>query len=317
MATEPSFDQQTAPFRRELLAHCYRITGSTADAEDALQEAMVRAWKHLPKFEGRSSLRRWLYTIATRTSLDLKSERRRRLGGGDAGSVDALHPSKMPPPNFEPVWLQPFPDDGAVDVVDDGPGPDVKVGARESVRLAFLAALQQLPARQRAALILRDVVGCSAEETAEILEVTVAAANSALQRARETVDNGVVAVDDKDADVDALVGKFVRALESADAVGLAALLRHDVVYTMPPFELWLRGPDAVRALYERVVFPQGPVTCLMTRANGTAAFGLYQNGKPAGLSVVDVAGGVIVAIHTFLAIDPSLSMTRFGLPESL
>lgn len=318
-----SFEQQTAPFRRELLAHCYRITGSTADAEDALQEALVRAWKALPQFEGRSSLRRWLYTIATRTSLDLVGARKRGLAFLD----DEFGPATselgaMPPPRFEPVWLQPFPDDALVfEVKDDGPAPDVKVGARESVRLAFLAALQQLPARQRAALILRDVVGLSADETAEVLEITVAAANSALQRARDAVDNGDVSADVvADEDKAAVVDKFVKALESADAVGLAALLRHDVVYTMPPFALWLRGAAAVRALYERVVFPQGPVVVRVTRANGEFAVGLYQGGTPVALSVLEFAGGAtaaIATIHTFLAVDPALQMARFGLPDAL
>jgi RNA polymerase sigma-70 factor (ECF subfamily) len=286
--------------RRELFAHCYRITGSTADADDALQDAFVRAWKSFESFEGRSSVRRWLYTIATRTSLDVVERRKTR-------TLPSLTHDR------EARWLEPIPDDA---VPDDAPGPEARITAKESVRLAFLAALQSLPSRQRATLILRDVVGYSAEETAAILELTPAAVNSALQRAREAVDAGLA---NKGSDVDqTLLQKYIAAFESKDAVKLAAVLRDDAVFSMPPTPLWFKGRDAIAQFFADLFARDPSMTGLRmraTRANGTTAVATYDaSGKPSGLSVLTMRDGLVDDVCSFLG---PFDATKFGLPAVL
>lgn len=300
--------------RKELIAHCYRILGSLSDAEDAVQDAMVRAWKALPAFEGRSSVRRWLYAIATRTALDVAERRRARtlpLWAGPAGSPTG----PLPPPSSDVPWLEPIPDDL---IADDAPGPEALLSSRESVALAFLTALQQLPARQRAALILRDVVGMSAQETAEVLETSVPAANSALQRARDTLASQPHAAD---AVADpALLARFVAAFEQQDADALIAVLKDDAALSMPPTPLWVRGSADIRAFLAGSLFPSpmGIQKLVATRANGGPAFAVYAKGKDgafvaAALDVVVVREGRVAEIHAFLGAD----LARFGLSPIL
>src|SRR5918992_526705 len=207
-------------YRAELTGHCYRMLGSAFEAEDAVQETLVRAWRALDRFEGRSSLRSWLYRIATNVCLDMASARQRRARPMDLGPASTAD-TALGPALPEATWLEPIPDDRVVAAAAD---PAEAVIARESTRLAFVAALQHLPPRQRAVLILREVLRWQATEVAELLDTSVASVNSALQRARATLE------------------KYVRAFESYDVAALVTLLRDDANFSMPHHELWLQGP---------------------------------------------------------------------------
>jgi len=289
--------------RRELLAHCYRILGSVHDAEDALQEALVRAWRALPAFEGRSTTRRWLYTIATRTSIDVAS-RRRTL---PLYAVAPADPNAPPPPPGETPWLEPIADEL---LADDAPGPEAQISTRESVAFAFLTVLQTLPPRQRAALILRDVVGYSANETAEILELSVAATNSALQRARETIAAQKTVPADPRPDPGVLA-RFVTACETRDVDALVALLTRDAAFSMPPLPLWLQGVDAIRTFVRGTLFAMPGMReqrFVPAAANGLPAFVIYARDeqgveRPTALDVLVVRDGRIAEIHAFVGID--------------
>jgi RNA polymerase sigma-70 factor (ECF subfamily) len=291
------------------------MLGSGAEAEDAVQETSVRAWRAIDRFEGRSSLRSWLYRIATNVCVDMLRSPQRRARPMDlsAPSSTATAVLREAP---EHTFVQPVPD--ARVIATDGDPAEV-AAARESIRLAFVAALQHLPARQRAVLILCEVLRWSAAEVAELLDTSVASVNSALQRARATLAS--IDSDDLDSTVDpqheALLTRYVDAFERYDMTALARLLRDDVVMSMPPFDLWLRGPDEV------VAWMLGPgAACadsklLPVSANGTAAFGSY---KPAGpdrrdpwaLQVIEVRDGLIAGHHNF--IYPEL-FEAFGLPS--
>src|SRR5690349_10405477 len=232
-----AFEKLVEPYQHEILVHCYRILGSFEDAEDLSQEILVRVWKRLDSFEERSSLRTWLYKIATNACLDALDRRRTRglprelYSRGDPGR-------ELPPPAQEVNWVEPFPDE----YIDGQPNiyPEARYEVRESITLAFVAALQKLPGRQRAALLLCDVLGWSASEAAEILDTTISAINSALQRARETMKQG----DRKtmpsrlNEQLSALLARYVSAWEAADATALVAVLREDVALTMPPLPVW-------------------------------------------------------------------------------
>ena len=285
------FAAHVEPLRRELLAHCYRMTGGLSDAEDALQNALVRAWKSFEGFEGRASMRTWIYRITTNACLDLIASRKART-----------MPELKDTDEIDPAWLEPM------------PPPDSQYASREAVRLAFIVALQVLPPRQRAALILRDVVGFSAEETAAALETTVAAINSALQRARAVLDEHPRAkrtpITGK---LGALLGNYLRLWEAGDARGLVALLREDATFSMPPLPDWARGRDAIAALLESHVWPTGrsrPVACMV---NGAPAFAMYQQGALRALTVLDIEDNQIVTMHSFLGVDAE----RYGLPPKL
>jgi RNA polymerase sigma-70 factor (ECF subfamily) len=303
--------------RRELTGYCYRMLGSVFEADDAVQETMVRAWRNLGAFEGRSSVRSWLYRIATNVCLDqLRGRRRRALAVdlGPAGSADAFTATTLP----ERAWLTPVPDDR---VVPDGDPAEV-AAAREGVRLAFVAALQHLPPRQRAVLILREVLRWQASEVADLLDSTVASVNSALQRARATLAAAEVdaaTLSSVPAAQQALLARYVEAFERYDIPSLVALLREDAVMTMPPYDFWLQGPEQMA----RWFLGQG-IGCrgsrlVATAANGTAAFGSYRP-DPAGghfpwaLQVVELSGDRIVGHHNFL--DTRL-FAAFGLPAHL
>jgi RNA polymerase sigma-70 factor (ECF subfamily) len=284
IAVQGRFEELAGPFRRELLAHCYRMTGGWSDAEDALQETLVRAWRGFDQFEGRASLRTWLYKIATNTCLDLLTSKRSR-------TMPELNDASS---ESEPLWLEPFPE------------PEAAFANREAIRLAFIVALQVLPPRQRATLILRDVVGMSADETAAALDTSVAAVNSALQRAREALDEQPRAQRAPITEaIGELLGRYLRAWESGDADGLVALLTRDAVLSMPPMPMWFRGPEAIAEFVRTNIFPRGELRLVPCRANGAPAFGVYQAGGFIGVSVVDVDGGHVAGIHTFLGVDPA------------
>lgn len=270
---DDAFERLVGPLRRELHAHCYRMLGSTHDADDALQDALLRAWRGIARFEGRSSVRSWLYTVATRTCLDLLEARGRRALPMDLGPSSS-EPLLDDTPAPEIAWLTPYPDTA------------LAVEQRESVELAFVAALQHLPGNQRAALLLFEVLGYSAAEIATMMDTTTASVNSALQRARRLVAERVPAVSQQrtlaaldDARLRAVVEGYARALEHHDAQALIGLLTEDVTWSMPPLPGWYRGRDAVTAFVRAVPLGDcGSWRTLPTRANGQPAVALYLDG---------------------------------------
>ena len=283
---------QLESHRRELTAYCYRMLGSSFEAEDAVQETMVRAWRSLDRFEGRAALRTWLYRIATNVSLDMLSGRERRATPMDLGParepiIENLN--TLP----EVTWIEPIPD-GLV--VSDGDPADVAV-ARESIRLAFVAALQHLPPRQRAVLILCEVLRWQATEVAELLDTSVASVNSALQRARATLADGNVSASDPTPELSeedrALLARYVAAFEAYDIDALTSLIQEDAQQSMPPYDLWLKGRDDIFTWW----FGPG-IGCKGSRviptvaANGSPAFGQYKPREDgSGYDAVGAAGG--------------------------
>ena len=309
---ERAFAQLVERYRPELSAHCYRMLGSAHDAEDALQEAMLRAWRGLAKFEGRSSLRSWLYTIATNTSLNLIERRPKRVLPIDyVGSADAHDNLGLPP--LESIWVEPFPDAG-LGLEDGYAAPDARYELRESVELAFVAALQNLPANQRAALILREVLGFSAAEVAEALDTTVASVNSALQRARKTVDERLPEESQQatlrsldDQELREIVEGYMDAMERGDVEAVMNLLAEDAVWSMPPLPAWFTGADGLREFMH-----SGPLSGewrwrhRLTHANGQPAVASYawyepdQTYRPFALDVLTLEGKKIKAITSFI-----------------
>ena len=278
---QDAFAQLVRPYRAQLRAHCYRMLGSLPDADDALQETLLRAWRGLGRFEGRSSLRSWLYTIATNASLRAIESRPRRVLPADY--APAADPAELPAGTLtESLWLEPYPD-GELGLADDLLGPDARYEQCESVELAFTAALQHLPARQRAVLILRDVLGFSARETAEVLETSSVSVDSALQRARKTVDERVPARSQQatlrtlgDSEVRELVNRFARAWESRDVASLVAMLAEDARMTMPPQPSWYQGRDAVAEFLRRwPLSPDKRFQLLPITASGQPAAAAY------------------------------------------
>ena len=309
---EQAFAQLVEPYRSELNAHCYRMLGSAHDAEDALQEAMLRAWRGLAKFEGRSSLRSWLYTIATNTCLNLIERRPKRVLPIDYdGSADPHDGLGLPP--LESVWVEPFPDAG-LGLEDGYAAPEARYELRESVELAFVAALQNLPANQRAVLILREVLGFSAAEVAEALDTTVASVNSALQRARKTVDERLPdesqqatlrSLDDQE--LREVVESYMEAMERGDVEAVMNLLAEDAVWSMPPLPAWFTGAEGLREFMRN-----GPLSGewrwrhLPTQANGQPAVGSYAWYEPDqayrlfAIDVFTLEGRRIKAITSFI-----------------
>ena len=305
--------------RAALTGHCYRMLGSTSEADDAVQETIVRAWRSIDRFEGRSSLRTWLYRIATRVCLDALSDRSRRarpVDLGPPGSVDA--PLTALPRSH---WIEPVPDASAVPADGD---PSEQAALRQSIRLAFVAAVQSLPPRQRAALLLAEVLGWSAAEIADGLDTSVAAVNSALQRARATLsglDLGEQRPALSDADR-ALIERYVDAFERYDLDALTALLHEDATMSMPPYALWLRGRAAIRAwLLGRGAGCRGS-RLVRTAACGSPAFGQYKPPAAPGLGrlpwalvVLELSAGRVAEMTFFL--DTDALFPRFGLPAEL
>jgi RNA polymerase sigma-70 factor (ECF subfamily) len=283
-ADSAAFEQLIEPYRAELQAHCYRMLGSVHDAEDALQDALLRAWRALPQFESRSSLRTWLYRIATNSCLRLIERRRRRVLPIDFGAPADPH-GELAEPLVESVWIEPYSDG---DLPDGFAGPEARYEQRESVELAFVAALQHLPARQRAVLILRDVLGFTGAEVAETLETTPKAVYSALQRAHRTVEEHLPAHSQQqtlrslgDRRVRQLVERYMDAWESGDVDTVVSMLAEDAILAMPPRPSWFRGVEAAR-----VFLAGGPLAPTHSRlvrpahANAQIAVGTYYIGWP-------------------------------------
>lgn len=317
-----AFGKLTEPHRRELQVHCYRMLGSFQDAEDALQEVLLTAWKGFGRFEGRASLRTWLYRIATNRCLNVRrSASRRPAREWNIPGVEPPEPTRL----GEVVWLEPFPDallEGAIDVPL---GPEARYEQTESISLAFVAALQGLPARQLAVLILRDVLGFHANEVADMLDSTVASVNSALKRARASLQNrwpstaqSEPAPASNSPPEDAIVAKFVSAYESADLDALVALLTDDVVTSMPPMPLEYEGRDVVARFFARIFGSGRRFDLVRTRANGQPAFGAYLSAPTGirhgtGLFVLTLTGDQICALSRF----EHTVLPWFGLPRSL
>jgi RNA polymerase sigma-70 factor (ECF subfamily) len=325
---EDAFRRLVERHRAELHAHCYRMLGSVHDAEDALQDALLRAWRGLPRFEARSSLRAWLYRIATNASLDLIARRPKRVLPVDHGPAADPHDSLDPPsePLVETVWLEPYPDE-QIRLEDGYASPEARYEQRESVELAFVAALQHLPPNQRAVLILREVLGFSAREVAESLDTTTASVNSALQRARAVVEERVPAQSQQatlralgDDRLRELVEDYSQALENGDVEGVLRLITDDATWSMPPLPNWYRGHEAVAGFLRK-----GPNTVKWRRAsahaNGQVAVAGYvldEEKGTYGAFVIDVLmlrdDGKISEVTAFL--DRTI-FARFGLPDEL
>jgi len=348
--SEDAYARLVEPHRSELQAHCYRMLGSVQDAEDALQEALVRAWKGLNKFEGRSSLRSWLYRIATNTSLDAIERRPKRILPIDYGPPADPH-GGVGEPLVESVWIEPFPDE-TLGIEDGYASPDARYERRESVELAFIASLQLLPANQRAVLILREVLGFSAQETAETLDTSVASVNSALQRARATIEKKLPEQSQQetlralgDEKLREIVGQYADAWERNDVDTVVDMLADDAAFTMPPQSRWFQGKDGIRGFLEMwSMLPDWGWKSIPTTANGQPALAFYswdeekQARVPFAVNVLTFEGDKIKEIDAFILRgsqdpDPEVqartpeqpadyeklakAYSRFGLPATL
>jgi RNA polymerase sigma-70 factor, ECF subfamily len=326
---QEAFQQLAEPYRRQLQVHCYRMLGSLHEAEDLVQETFLRAWRARERFEGRTSFRNWLYRIATNACLNALAARptttaRRVLPETYGPPTDRLPEGK---PATEVAWLEPYPDAALDDVADASPGPDRRYEMRESVQLAFVAAIQQLPPRQRAVLLLRDVLGWSAAETAQLLDASVASVNSALQRARATLETRFPAgepsrtpsTDQRQRD---LLERYVRAWEASDMDGFVALLREDAVLSMPPWPHWYLGRDAIRTFYAWAWQSRGEggFRIVPTAANRQPAFVHYFRDLHGsafvahGIHVLTLQDDAIAAITVF---RDAAVLSAFGLPTQI
>jgi RNA polymerase sigma-70 factor, ECF subfamily len=313
-------EAQLEEHRRDLRGHCYRMLGSSFEAEDAVQETMVRAWRALDRFEGRSAFRSWLYSIATNVCLDMLDGRERRARPMDFGGPGTPEVASLGAQLPEATWVLPVPDSR---VLPEGGDPAELTAARETIRLAFVAALQHLPPRQRAVLILREVLRWQASEVAELLGTSVASVNSALQRARATLDASDLSAESVSGPVDAaqrdLAARYAAAFEAYDMDSLTALLHEDATLSMPPYALWMRGHADIRAWMVGPGFECEGSRLVATVANGSPAFGQYRRSGPGGsyepwaLQVIEIADGQIVAINAFL--DTPALFPLFGLPQ--
>jgi RNA polymerase sigma-70 factor (TIGR02960 family) len=320
---DEAFRRLTEPHRRELQLHCYRILGSTQDAEDMVQETLLAAWRSLDAFEGRASVRSWLYRIATNHCLNALRARSRR-----PSEIRAMH-ERAPEPTrqTEPIWLEPYPDVLLEHIPDRAPGPGARYEARESIELAFIVALQHLPPRQRAVLVLRDVLGFRTTEVAEMLDTGEVSVKGALQRARAALETRL-----PDADRDRapqpnsagerrLVGRFADAVQRGDVDDIVALLTDDALLTMPPQPLEYQGHAPIAAfLRHRAELRGAPLRVVPTRANTQPAFGCYLPdaqaaiSRPYGLLVLTLEGDKVSAITWF---TDTAVFRQFGLPRTL
>jgi RNA polymerase sigma-70 factor, ECF subfamily len=317
-AQSQELEQELESHRRELTGYCYRMLGSAFDAEDAVQETMVRAWRSLERFEGRSALKSWLYRIATNVCLDMLSGKERRIRPlelGDAGGLDSPLTTRG-----EATWLEPIPDG---QVVADG-DPAQLAEERETLRLAFVAALQHLPPQQRAVLILREALRWRANEVAELLETSVASVNSSLQRARASLEATEITPSEQlnplDDEQRELLERYVRAFEAYDMDALAALLHEDAKQSMPPYEMWLLGREDILSWWFGPGIGCRGSKLIPTVANGLPAFGQYRPSGPGGsfepwaLQVLELSDGRIVGYTAFLDTDRLFPL--FGLPPT-
>jgi RNA polymerase sigma-70 factor, ECF subfamily len=320
---EEAFRELTDPHRRELQLHCYRILGSMQDAEDMLQETLLAAWRGLEAFEGRASVRAWLYRIATNRCLDALRARSRR-----PREVQVMAEMPEPTRRTEPIWLEPYPDVLLEDIPDRSAGPAARYEARESIELAFIVALQHLPPRQRAALLLRDVLGFRTAEVAEMLDTGEASVKGALQRARAGLEARLPAADrdraprPNSARERQLVGRFADAVESGDVDEIVAMLTDDALVTMPPQPLEYQGHKAIAGLLRQRAELRGrPLRVVPTRANTQPAFGCYLPdahaaiARPYSLIVLTLEGDAIAQMTWFVA-DTGV-FRHFGLPRTL
>jgi RNA polymerase sigma-70 factor, ECF subfamily len=313
-ASQAELERQLEDYRRELTGYCYRMLGSAFEAEDAVQETMLRAWRSLDRFEGRAALRSWLYRIATNVCLDMLSGRERRARPMDLGPArepveSNLH--TLP----EVTWIEPIPDQ----LVSD---PAEVAVTRDTIRLAFVAALQHLPARQRAVLILCEVFRWQASEVAELLETSVASVNSALQRARTTLNATTSPAPALSSEVDReLLARYVKAFEDYDMEALTALIREDASQSMPPYDLWLQGRDDIFTWWLGPgIGCRGSRVVPVVSANGSPAFGQYKPSpdgsyEPWALQVLELSEGRIAELTFFL--DTGRLFPLFGLPPRL
>jgi RNA polymerase sigma-70 factor (ECF subfamily) len=347
---EDAFRRLLEPYRSELHAHCYRMLGSVHDAEDALQDASLRAWRGLPRFEGRSSLRSWLYTIATNACLNAIARRPKRVLPIDYGPAADPHAGPPGEPVVESVWMEPYPDE-RLGVEDGLASPEARYEQRESVELAFTAALQHLPATQRAVLILREVLGFSAREVADSLETTPASVNSALQRARKAVDERLPEQSQQatlrslgDQRLREVVENYMDAMGRGDVDRVVAMLAEDAAWSMPPLASWYRGIDSIAAFLARAPLSGAwQWRYLPVRVSGQAAVGVYSRDAETGaylpfsLDVLTLRDGQIAEVTSFLTralrgtdpeyyarfpdqpLDPArlAAFERFGLPGRL
>ena len=320
---EEAFRELTDPYRRELQLHCYRILGSLQDAEDLLQETLLAAWRGLDSFEERASLRSWLYTIATNRCLNALRDSGRRPAVAERRDLPS-------PTRFgEPLWLEPYPDDLLEGIADRTPGPDVRYETKEAIALAFVAGLQHLPPRQRAALVLRDVLGFQAAEVAEMLGTSTASVTSALQRARATLDSQSPPADlrersslPRSSRERELLARFSDAFERGDVAALVDFLTDDALLSMPPQPEEYEGREAIAEfLSDRFATHAGRrVRCVWTRANGQPAFGHYIDdpqapvGRFFGVIVLTLEGDRIAGLTRF---GDSAILPYFGLPRTL
>ena len=313
LASTPEF-AELEQHRRELTAHCYRMLGSPFEAEDAVQETLLRAWKNIDRFEGRSALRSWLYRIATNVCLDMLEGRERRARPMDLGPagepiIENLHTPEVP-------WLQPVPDSSVAD-------PAEAVASRDTIRLAFIAALQHLPPRQRAVLILCEVLRWKATEVAELLETSVPSVNSALQRARATLEERDLSPEsDFDEPDPELLERYVAAFEAYDFDALTSLIHEDAIQSMPPFDLWLSGREDIFTWWGGAgIGCKGSRVIPVESANGSPALGQYKPSEsgdgydPWALQVLELSGGRVAELTFFLDVETLFPL--FGLPLRL
>jgi RNA polymerase sigma-70 factor (ECF subfamily) len=324
---ESEFGARVELYRQELGAHCYRMMGSIQDAEDMVQEAFLRAWRRHESLEDVSSLRAWLYAIATNVCLDTLKKRPKRLAPVMLGAASSLA-EPIPQKAWEPVWLEPYPD--ALLLTDDDRNPEELAIEREHIAMAFIVALHLLPPRQRAILLLRDVLDWPASEVATFLNTTVSAVKSALHRARAILAGYYNEHPATTAEqgwrlegATQQLSAYVNAWEAADGDALARLLKEDATFSMPPIPAWYQGREAIRTLVSRTVFSgqaRGRWRLLPTAANGQVAFGLYRQDETAdiyqgyGIQVVTLSGRMVSDVTTFR--DTSL-IAQFGLPTTL
>jgi RNA polymerase sigma-70 factor (ECF subfamily) len=322
---QDAFARLIEPYHAQLRAHCYRMLGSVPDAEDALQETLLRAWRSLPRFEGRSSLKAWLYTIATNASLRAIEQRPKRVLPIDYAPAADPRGARADPVN-DPIWLEPYPDAGLG--LEAVAGPDARYEQRESVELAFIAALHHLPARQRAVLILRDVLSFSARETAAMLEATPGSIDSALQRAHKSVDERLPSQSQQqtlrllgDDELSRLVERYLAAWEQNDVDALVSMLAHDARIAMPPRPSWYSGREHVAAFMRAYLLtPRTRWRLVRTAANGQPAAAAYLWVEQAGafmpdcLHVLTLRAGEIEELTAFRS--PKVFPT-FGLPASI